>query len=411
MESSSRGEPSPQQPSQGAPSPQLLPPVIVAYLLNGAKMSEAVFTRALLALAEDGWLQIEPEDSGVPMVRIDRLPHPGQLSPVEQLALDRVMQRMGALTHVPLSALTSSEGADYAAWSKRFGEAVKAQARDAGVITRGIRDVVACTVPYGLAAAAGIAVAIAVRSDGIGVSAAVGTLIVCSIIVRNADRPKLTDAGKAAVEWWRQHGGGFDGAVIADRLPPGTLPSPHSPESLAAQGSAPLPDGHVWSSYGGRWHTVKVGELDVPSWGKPGVAAMLGVFGAFFTIPAAVVGHFAIGGGLGTLISIAPMMLCGGLFFGSWLPAYQRRAPIPTHGAFTGQVVKRWTYESGGEDSTTYYCCCIDDGVSPEGWAFRIEVALYNHMRVGDVVSVEFNPRWHTVKQIQLAAPAPGPRT
>ncbi len=392
-------------------SPQQLPPAIVAYLLNGAKMNEAVLTRALLALAEDGWLRIEPEDSGLPMVRINRLPEPGRLRPSEQLALDRVVQRMGTLTHVPLSALTSSEGDDHAPWWKSFGEAVKAQAQDAGLVRRGVRSVVAYTVPYGLATVAGVTTAVAAGSVGFGVSAAVAALIVCSIIVRTAGRPKPTAAGKAAVEWWRRHGGSFDGAVIADRLPPGALPSPHSPEALAARGSAPLPDGYVWSSYGDRWHAVKVGSLDVPSWGKPSVAVVLGLAGVFFTLPAVALGDIAIGGALGTLISVVPLTLFGGLIFGTWLPANRRRAAIPTHGTFTGQVVKRWTYSGGGEDNTTYYCVCIDDGVSPEGWSFRIKPPLYSRLRVGDVVSVEFNPRQHKVKQIQLNASAPDPRT
>lgn len=402
-------EPSPRQDS--SPDPRLLPPAVVAYLLNDAKVSEAVFTRALLSLGEDGWLRIEPEDAGVPVVRINRLPAPGQVRPFEQLALERVVQRMGTLTNVPLSALTSNEGEDYAPWWKRFREAVTAQAREAGLITRGVLDVVACTVPFGLSTAAGIAAALASTSIAAGVGAAVGVLIICSIIVARADRPKLTDRGKAAADWWRQHGGGFDGAVIADRLPPGALPSPHSPESLAAQGSAPLPDGYVWSSYGGRWHTVKVGSLDVPSWGKPMVAVILGVFGVFFTLPAFAIGHFGVGGSTGALITLAPLTLFGALILGTWLPANRRRASIPSHGAFTGQVVKRWTYESGGEDSTTYYCCCVDDGVSPESWSFRIQHALYDQMRVGDVVSVAFNPRWHQLEQLQLTTPAPGPRS
>jgi hypothetical protein len=104
--------------------PRQVPPPIVAYLLNGAKVSDAVFTRALLTLGEDGWLRIEPEDSGAPVVRISRLPEPGQVKPFEELALERVVQRMGTLTSVPLSALTSSEGDDFAPWWKRFSEAV-----------------------------------------------------------------------------------------------------------------------------------------------------------------------------------------------------------------------------------------------------------------------------------------------
>lgn len=401
-------EPNPRQMS--SQDPRELPPTVVAYLLNDAKVNEAVFTRALLSLGEAGWLRIEPEDAGVPVVRINRLPASGQVRPFEQLALDRVVRRTGTATNVPLSALTSNEGDDYEPWWKRFREAITAQAREAGLVTRGMRDFVACTVPFGLSTAAGIAAAIAASSIAAGFGAGVAMMIACSIIVARADRPKLTDQGKAAADWWRQHGGGFDGAVIADRLPPGALPSPHSPESLAAQGAAPLPDGYVWSSYGGRWRTIKVGPLDAPSWGKPGTLVGLCVMSAFFTLPATVVGRLLVHGGIGALISITPLALCGFLIVGTWLPANRRRSAIPSDAAFTGQVVKRWTYESGGEDSTTYYCCCIDDGVSPDGWSFRIKLSLYNQLSVGDSVFVAFNPRWHKLKQLQPTMPAPGPR-
>lgn len=381
----------------------------MAYLLNGAKVTEGVFTRALLALSEDGWLRIEPEDAGVPMVRIDRLPAPGQLRPFEQLALERVTQRMGTATKVPLSALTSDEGEDYAPWWKRFGEAVLAQAREAGLVTRGVPNAAGCLFPYGFSAAAGAATAVTTGATGAGIGVGFAAMVIFSIIVNAINRPRLTDRGKAAVEWWRQYGGGFDGAVISDRPPTGALPAPNSPESLAAQGSAPLPDGYVWSSFGGRWRTIEVGSLDGPSWSRPGTAVVLGVLGAFFTLPATVVGRLLIHGGIGTLISIAPLTVCAALIFSSWLPAYRRSAAVPAHAEFVGQVVKRWTYETRGEDRTTQYCVCVDDGISPEGWSFRIEHGFYYRLSVGDLVSVTVNPRWHKLKVMVPASPAPGP--
>lgn len=397
-----------------AQDPRQVPPAIVAYLLSDAKVNEGVFTRTLLSLGDDGWLRIEPEDSGVPVVRINRLPAPGQVRPFEQLALERVVQRMGTATNVPLSALTSNEGEDYTPWWKRFRDAIRIHARDAGLVTGGVLNAVACVVPLGISIAAAIAAGVVIGNVSAGIGIGVGVMFVSTIIMAAIDRPKLTERGKEAAEWWRLHGGGFDGAVIADRLPPGASPSPNSPEALAAHGSAPLPEGYVWSSYGGHWRTIKVGSLDGPSWGRPLTAVMLCVFGLFFTLPATVVGRLLIHGAIGTLISIAPLSLCALLLFGVWLPANRRAAMVPTHAEFVGQVVKRWTYErsSGGEDSDpkTYYCCCIDDGTSPEGWSFSILEPIWHRVRVGDMVSVAFNPRWHKIKKLELNAPAPGPR-
>jgi hypothetical protein len=286
------------------------------------------------------------------------------------------------------------------------------EARTAGLTRRALDLVACCAIPVGLATVTGIVAAIADASVSGGYSAATTVLVASVIAVGGATRrAKLTDRGKAAAEWWRQHGGGFDGAIITDQAPPGALPSPHSPESLTAQGSGPLPDGVVWSSFGGRWRTVKVGPLTAPSWGRPQSGIMLGVFGAVLTLPATVIGQLLVGGGIGNLLSVAPAALFGGLILGVWFPAYRRRAAIPKNGVFDGQVVKRWTRVTRSEDSNrTFYYCCIDDGASSEGWTFEVERSLYDNVRVGDGVSVEFNPRWHRVKRIQLTAPVPGPR-
>jgi len=218
---------------------------------------------SLLSPAEDGWLHIEPQDSGgVPIVRIARLPAPHAAKQFEHLALERVVQRMGPLTHVPLSALTSSEGADYDPWWKRFGEAVNAEAEQSGLIKRGLHPCTSCGLPLLLALTAGIAVAGPVGlSSTAGVGAGFAALVLGLIAIGAASRPRLSEQGKAAAAWWRQRGSGLAGAVLADQLPPGTQPSPHSTEAIVAQGAAPLPEGHVWSSYGGQWRTIKVGPL------------------------------------------------------------------------------------------------------------------------------------------------------
>ena len=274
-------------------------------------------------------------------------------------------------------------------------------------VKRGVLKVVARVFPFGISIAAGLAAAVAARQVLVGFGAGTAVFLTAGTAMAVIDRPRLTDQGKAAVEWRRQHGGGFDGAVIADRVPAGAPPAPNTPESLAAQGSGPLPEGYVWSSYGGRWRTIKVGLLDGPFWGKPGTAVMLGAFGAFFTLPATVVGRLLIYGGIGTLVSGAPLTVCAALIFGLWLPANRRSAAVPAHAEFIGQVVKRWAYETTGEDRRTHYCVCIDDGTSPEGWSFRIKRAFYYRLNVGDMLSVTVNPRWHKLKQLVPASPAP----
>jgi len=398
-------------PSPQHLSPQQLPPALVAFLLQDGRVTGEVFSRTLLSLADDGWLRIEPQDSGgVPIVRITRLPAPHEAKQFEHLALERVVHRMGTLTHVPLSALTSSEGADYDPWWKRFGEAVNAEAEQYGLTKHGLHPRTSCGLPLLLALAAGFAVAGPGGLSSIaGVGVGFAVLMLTLIAVGKASRPRLTEQGKTAAAWWRERGSGLGGSVLADQLPPGAQPSPHSTEAIVAQGAAPLPDGHVWSSYGGQWRTIKVGPLDVTRWGRPGRGIMLGVLDAFFTLPLLGVSSRLPSNATGLMVKLAPTVIFGSLLLFVWLPAYRRSLAVPKRGAFTGQVVKRWTYESGGEDSTTYYCCCLDDGASPEGWSFRIERSVYSQLRVGDVVYVDFNPRRHKINQLQPAAPVSSP--
>jgi hypothetical protein len=398
----------------GNPQYQQLRPAVVVCLLHNGKVTEEAFSQTLLALAGDGWLAIEPQDSGVPLVRIMRAPGPNDVKSYEHLAFERVVRRMGALTHVPISVLTSSEGEDYDTWWKRFTREVKAEAESSGLV-KGIGALCCLYLLGWLGGAPLLAWAyLALGGHGDAVTASFFALIpsfaVVVVLAKIFRRSELTELGREAAAWWRHNGGGLSGALLTDRLPPGETPSPHSPESLMQKGLEPLPSGHVWSSFGGTWRMVKVGPTKSSGWGKPSTLTGLIIFAAFATVPAALTGHFVVGGGRGTLIGLAPAAFFGALALFAWLPSYRRHLPIPTQGTFTGQVVKRWTYESGGEDSTTYYCCCIDDGTSPEGWSFEIDHKLYTQMRVGDTVYVDFNPRWHTVNQIQLTTPAPGPR-
>jgi hypothetical protein len=390
------------------PDPQSLPPALVAFVLTSGRRPEVVLTRCLLSLAADGWLSIDAQDSGTPTVRILRLPDsPASIREFERVALDRVMRMTGSLTQVPLSALTDIAGVDDAPWRQRFRRAVSAEAIDAGLVSRGVRDAVALVVAGGVCLAGGIALAAsgAVRPAS-APSIAFAALIVITIVIKILGRPQLTAYGRTVDEWWRRNGGGLDGALVADRLPPGAVPSQrHSAEALVA-GSAPLPPDQVWSAYGGHWHTVKIGSYDGPSRGKPKTAATLVVAGAFPFIPLAVMGD-SIGGETGRLLPFGPVALAAALLLFRWLPAYLRRLRVPAHQELTGQVVKRWTYEDGDEDHRkTRFCCCIDDGASAEGLAFRIGRGQYKQIRTGELVSVSFNPRWHTVKRLQALAPA-----
>ncbi|MGH6653967.1 MAG: DUF2207 family protein [Actinocrinis sp.] len=395
-----------QQANENRVSAPQLPPAVVAVLLNEGKVTEAVVSRAVLALVDDGWLSIDPQDGGVPLLRIARMPAPGQVRPFEHLLFERITQRMGRVGNVPMSALTSDDGDAYKPWWTKFKSAVTAEAHAQGVLARQLPDAAACLVPLLLAGLAAAATDI-LASGGATIGAGIAAFAFGCVLSNRNGSPRLTEQGQAAAAWWRENGGGLSGAVIADRLPPGALPRQNSNEALVAEHATALPDGFVWSSFAGRWHPLKVGALDVSTTGRPSTAVVLVIAALFLTVPAALAGHAAVGGTGGTLLTFGPAILFGGVLLLGWLPSNRERRRIPKRARFTGQIVKRWTYESGGEDSKTYHCVCVDDGVSAAGLSFRIDRALYHRVQTGDLVDVEFNPRWHKLRRMVPAAQAP----
>ena len=375
-------------------------------MLCSGRRPEEFLTRCLLSLADDGWLRIDAQDAGTPTVRIRRLPEPSSIRESERLALERVVRMTGSLAQVPLTALTDIGSDDDAPWRKRFHRAVGAEAISAGLVSRGVPDAVALSVALGVAVVGGIGLVVS-RGVAFGSALSIGfaAFIVTTIIIKIIGRSRLTPHGRTVVEWWRHNGGGSGGVVVADRLPPGAAPPRHTAEALV-EGLAPLPPDQVWSSYGGRWRTVKIGSYEGPSRGRPKTAVRALVAAAISVIPLALMGD-SIGGETGRLLRYTGPAIAGVLLLFRWLPAFLRRLRLPAHQEITGQVVKRWTYqEEEADDKTkTRFCCCVDDGTSAEGWAFQISKAQYKQMHTGDIVSVSFNPRWHKVRQLHAGAP------
>jgi hypothetical protein len=400
-------------------SPQNVSPVLAAFLLNNCKATEGVFVRAVLSLVEEGWLQIVPQDeaetNGMTLVRIGRTPDPDQVEPAEKLVLERVLARLGRHPSIPLSVLTSNEGQEYEAWRLRFERAVADAAGRAGLIGRRVRRGTGCGLLLVLPAAVGVGANIAdsaLQHPPHPATAATAAALVAFfgalMVVGRLFRWRPTEYGLAVTAWWREHGGGIGGAVITDRLPADVLEPTGTAQALVARGSEPLPPDQVWSSLGGRWRPVRVGSIRVPVWGRPATAWAVTVLAVFFTIPATVVGRVLVGGATGELISAIPAACLVATLLGAWLPANLRRRHLPTGRTFTGQIVKRWSFEKGtGEDKETVYCCCIDDGESAEGWSFSIPLSEYRRIRVGNLVTVEVNVRWHKLTRITASAEPP----
>lgn len=332
-------------------NPQSVPPTLVAFLLNGCTVDTPVFVRTVLSLAQDGWLEIVPQDQGggVTLIGIGREPDWDRLSSVEALALERVRAALHGRPAAPLSALTSDDGQDFASWSERYQEAIRTEAQRAGLVNRRNGRLRAAAINLLVALAVGGAAALACHDfhwDGNPVEFGAIVCVVTGAAGQRIAKPFIrlspTARGRAVAAWWREHGGGLGGTVLGDRTAIGGPAAPSTAELLLAEGSAPLPKGQVWSSFGGGWRPVTVGPVNDR--------------------------------------------------------ARRRRNPGPI--SFTGQVVKRWTvadHKVDDEQQTYSYFSCVDDGRSAEAWSFEVDPSSYHKARVGSLVVVDYHPRWFSI--------------
>jgi hypothetical protein len=256
-------------------------------------------------------------------------------------------------------------------------------------------------------------------ASGVGFIGFIVGLIVAAFLV--AYRP--TDAGKQVAAQARTQlnqapmfgrpaasmrtvadAGTWSAPAISDAVPGAPAP-PTAAETLVAKDGRPLPEGQAWSAYTGRWRVVTVGPTseDGPVKGRP-AALFSAVYGAsFFTAPAALYGLLAVKHLAGEALAAAPATLFILWVLLSWLPNYSRRLSVPRRAVYRGQIVKRWTYDPdpSDEDVPVQYCCSIDSGTSDVTQTFNLKPDVYKRLHVGDIVDVDYSPRWQKLRSIK----------
>lgn len=413
-----------------AASPDLsgLSPGLVAYLAGGHDRVTRAFKRTLTALSDRRWLEITPEDSGASTVRIVRAPSRGELLASEELVIERVHACSRSMPTVPLSELTNPDGDEYQKWSKRFKHALDEESRAAGLTRRTMHG--ALLFPFALASAAvfGAFGALVEPTNRSGAASGFGFigLIVGLIFAAFLTAYRLTDPGKqvaarARVELGRSNQASMLGAAAAlasadagtpqsqsvwrpsDAVPGAPAP-PTAAETLVAKDGQPLPEGKAWSSYSGKWRVVTVGSFfdDRPVPGRPRALFAAAYNAAFFTVPAALYGLLALKGLRGEALAVAPAGLFVVYALLRWLPLYSRRLSVTRRVVFRGQIVKRWAYdpEPDNESVSMAYCCSVDDGTSDVAQSFKVKADVYKRLHVGDLVEVDYSPRWGKLRGI-----------
>lgn len=386
-----------------------LPRPVVTFLLNECKQEPRdALIECLRELAEDGVVRYETDAAGLPAFSLlAQAPCSGRpLLPFEEVALARVRKRAGRLGRVPFSALITDEGDDYESWAKQQQEELGQAARQAGLAVksapRGSWRITLALIAIALGTVLYVHTVDWKLGDNIFWPVLIGAFIALFVPL-SLRRWRLTPAGAAAVD-----------SLRPDRFGPAGLAQGPHPDSgrtawaLDGTGAAPLPKDLAWSSLGGQWHTVKLGDELTPAfWStKSGLYFILTLafIGSFIAL---MIGGFALSlSPEGKLIAIAPSALAAFLITSCWMPAYNSRMKLPDSVTFTGEVV-RLRLVDGGSDSPDEHFAWVEDG-SPVTMKFDVGSALYRRLSVGCLVVVNWSPRRRTLNSLTLAIAASG---
>jgi hypothetical protein len=370
-----------------------VPRPVVAFLLGGCKLRPRdALADCLRELSDESLVRYETDPAGLPVFSLGAdSPRSGRpLLAFEQVALARVRSRAGRMGRVPYSALISDDGDSYKDWRRRQQEELGREAERA--------DLAEKSAPKGswlvagtLAALTETAVVILHSVDWKLADRIAPPVIVAGFLMLLVPwflrRWRLTPEGAAAVEAWRRAGRGLPGGARGLAADPD-----RTVWALDGPGGAALPKGYAWSSLGGQWHTVRLGEtLSPPYWSTASGLRVVLSLTFFGSIVSVMIGGTVLGfDPLGQLIAITPAGLAVVAIITLWLPAVRSRMRLPDAVIFTGEIVRVEYIE--GEDGPDRHLVWIDDG-SRVTMKFGFEAGRYQRISVGNLVQVNWSPR------------------
>jgi hypothetical protein len=388
----------------GVQMPQLaleeVPRPVVAFLLGGCKLRPRdALADCLRELSDEGLVRYQTDPAGLPVFSLGAdSPRSGRrLLAFEQVALARVRSRAGRMGRVPYSALISDDGDNYKDWTRRQQEELGREAERADLAEKSAPKG-SWQVAAALAVAAVAAVVIVHAVDWKVADKIAPPVIVAGFLALLVPwflrRWRLTPEGTAAVEAWRRAGRGRPGAAQGLTADPD-----RTVWALDGPGGAALPKGYAWSSLGGQWHTVRLGEaLSPPFWSTASGLRVVLLWTFFGSIVSVMIGGTALGfDPLGQLIAITPAGLAVFAIITLWLPAVRSRIRLPDAVTFTGEIVRVQYIE--GEDGPDRHFVWIDDG-SAVTMKFEFEAGRYQRISVGNLVQVNWSPRRRSLNDI-----------
>lgn len=406
--------------AQAAPQPTGSEPPAVVSVLAG-RLESAGYPATLLDLAARGWFRLEATAGGPVMCVLGPDRPSGELTTYERLAYANLVTRAGGRPDVPAAALSDGfAGPDTAsaakstkdAFMEAFTTEVIEDSRRRGLTHPRLSEGSGCLL-WVAAAVPAILSGLALRSHGslaywIPIAGFVAACTVSGIAVK-AEKP--TAAGRAALRAWRgrcSRSGAGKGAARAAPLPPGwprredaysaALGGQRAAVELFSDTRREPPGKATWSSYGGHWRQVTIGEPRPRGLIENG-GVLLPITALILTalLPPAIATAILAHGELRTL-AFAAMSLDAVIA----ARLLTRQARIPTMAEFDGRVIEAWIETESGENSDrTYPCLAIDDGVSDRAWAFRVPGETYRMFVPGTLVHVQVNPRHNHLLEIR----------
>ncbi|HEY7263677.1 MAG TPA: hypothetical protein VH589_19595 [Trebonia sp.] len=388
-----------------AQPPPAAPPAVVA-LVAGRPEADLI-TVTWLDLAARGWFRLTP---GLPDPRalapaMCVLPAEApaeEVTPYERRAIAHLSHRADPLPEIPAAALADGFEGSADAFRRAFRGDVVADARRLGLTRPALspaRKALLCLfalVPGGVALYA----AHSYRPGGqLLVLCAFYYVILCTGVARVGSE-RLTALGQQALAAWQACGPAPESAGIGTRDSARAAALGANPEALA-QFTPPGQD-TAWSGYGGGWRLVTVGDAAERIW--PGLSGWaLGAF-CLLTAPGipllALAGYELAGGSRGIELGIVAGVALVALVLTRGMSHWTH---LPRFAEFDGMVLRQWDVES--DDEETSYYVAVDDGFSPQAWAFEVRAADYRRLTPGTLAHVRINPRLNKLIGIEAIRP------
>jgi hypothetical protein len=403
------------------------PPAVVSLLAGN--LDAYGYPATLLDLAARGWLRLAGPGGGPAtgpvMCVIVGSPRSDELTAYERRVYDQVVSRAAGRGDVPARALSDGFAgpatADLKSSRDRFMDAFAAEVKDdsrrRGLSRQRLTERAGCLLWLAAAVpAVSLGLALHARHPHLWWIPVAGFVAACAVARLAVRGEKLTPAGRAALDRWRASADGR--LVMAPLMSPGwpdrqvayaaALGRARAAARLFSGPGGQPPGKAMWSSYGGSWREVTIGDRR-SCLGGLGMMVMVVLWAL---VPATIAG-FVLSSGTLKLDLLLVLAVDAALA----LAALSRYQSKPSFAEFDGLVLEAWIETVTDENSSSDIPhIAIDDGVRDRAWVFKVSRQQYAVGIPGTVVHTTVNPRRGALLDIRPASrtapqstPRPGP--